>query len=213
MDTMLRAFPKTIFYFLFSLLTSGCGSMFYIVGQDSDQEPGLMRICWLRDGRADYSQNPPVCRSPEEVVWDHVPLSVFSPVDNEQLNEAVRLFNRQFNCDLLVRNHGQPHSADVSVYLNVPLEEGTQRPGGSTRHWRLAGGRIVSHVETHFLTYPATTTRVLIHEMGHVFFLAHDSFSQSVMYYFTPDVSYQTRARFTTRDRRLINERYCHEHQ
>lgn len=193
---------KLLFIFCI-LFFMGCGGPIYRINSDTDQEAGLLSVCWMSDGRADYSTHP-LCENPEEINIGHTPIIVSSSFTNENLNSAINWINSELDCELFQYDSRSSHP-DVRVYLDAPLPYGAEYHG-STSHVRLAGGQIVANIATYMMTSIDSIQYTLEHELLHAAGLAHDDFDYSVM------MSYSRQSwvyHITTHDRRLLRERYC----
>lgn len=194
------------FFFIFFLCFSclGCGPI-YRINSDTNLEAGFMNVCWMRDGRADYS-SPTICSNPEEILFtrERIPLSVYSAFSDHNLTESINWINSELGCDIFRFTASSSHP-DVRVYLAVALSSGASIHG-ATSHLRLAGGRIVANIETYMLSSDWSIQYTLEHELLHAVGLAHDDFDYSVM---QPNTRRSMTYHITAHDRRILRERYC----
>lgn len=124
--------------------------------------------------------------------WEHAPLSVacsgYTPADEDACDvasEAVSRVNSRLGFSMLVWSTDD--AADITVTMRAPVEVGAaerDQPGG---HYELAG--TAGHyqhcdVQTMNASGGASDLELLVvyHELGHCLGLAHDDYSQSIMY-------------------------------
>lgn len=198
-----------VFFGVFCLLCIGL----VIFGVTQHTEPGLMMVCWNANGEAEFDT---ACGDEaSEIRWDRVPLVVDSEVEDEALNSAVSTFNSQVGCEMLRLSTGSV-VPNVTVNTDSVFDVGSPDViGGMTSFTRYANGTVSAEVNVAAVTNSYLRQRVLVHEFGHVFGLAHDNFESSVMF---PVQSFDELGtgsgtmdfiRLTDFDRSLLARLYC----
>lgn len=171
-------------------------------------EPGLMSVCWQPDGQANVDLT--VCSNPEEVRWqrEDFPLRVRGPQD-QHLTNAILAVNSQIGCNLLEYQESDGSSNfDILVSLNVPMDSGSDHPGGETRFRRDGFHRMKAYVNMFGNTHGSDVfAKSLLHELGHALGLGHDYWNGSIMR--EQQRSGLEFVRFSDNDRRLLQGLYC----
>ena len=183
-----------------------------VATRDLDEEAPVLEVCWANgqayyiagvdEGEGEFRDEEP-CEGSSESVWptEEIPLRLFTTSPSgESLDEdeavqrvvrrAIRDFNSQAGCELVVGvPSGSWPSAHVYVHWGTAIEVGGESSGrslGSCSH-RGAGTPIEAHIAIRGGLSDRLSYLVLLHEIGHVFGLGHNSFRRSVMFPLTVD--------------------------
>ena len=189
-------------------------------GQHSQDENGLMQVCWQENGLANF--DPETCPGPVSISWPS-DLGVRiqeneSPAETEMLQQISAQLNDEIGCQVFVvvpRTWNQPY--DVVVQFNVPVSSYERDLGGSTYFSRFSSG-IGDHetsltqrayVDIYAMGFSESLIRIILkHELGHVLGLDHDTLSSSIM---RPAQSRNDLrpATLSEHDRALLHSSFC----
>lgn len=187
---------------LFGWGTKDVGFMEYCAGAGPE-------VSYLYTGDGPNDVNVSGCRDSRTVgMGGRRPLRVMVNGDadfEKSVSSAMDAFNQQVGCALFALD-GDLSGHDVVISKGA-VEVGMENhPGGSTSHWQ-SNGQWTADVVIYNLVLTQELRRGLMHELGHVVGLAHDSFRDSLMYRSTSGSS-----RLTDSDRSALRKGYCGGH-
>jgi hypothetical protein len=162
---------------------AGAGVIYGVVSED---DPTPLGVCWASDGRVQYVRSDleedladPICAEPEDLVWDHHPLTIALVAGDEEYSDAlassIEIWNR---VGPLFQQTEEPENADIVVDWYAAFESGDGvdpvigESDGYCLH-RREGGRMRAEMGVR----PSGDIRVEMqtgaHELGHCLGMGH----------------------------------------
>ena len=181
------------------------------------EKPGFLSVC-LRNDQVIYEnmgeRTTGSCESDEILLWQtsRIPLRVRASTDNptyhhnpESVMRAwIDQFNDAFDRELFV--YVPEGDVDVNVHLGATIEIGDRHDSTAhVSHTAREGELHHANVHVQFIPSLKCETHVVLHELGHVFMLAH---SHGLMEPITRCESTLRIVRFPDHMVRLIQEQY-----
>jgi hypothetical protein len=215
-----------------------------IIGVTRHKEGEFLEVCWTDEGVAQYKENYEDLENQEQKIACNgfaeyqfekseipVPITLFDCEDTPQplkdeaqirdIQLAVKNFNREVGFELvkLATVHSGDANSGGKAFIGCALQgnsESTNRiPAGRVQHYKSNGRiRFFVWIRSDIATSSILLYKIFLHELGHSFFLEHDGFPSSRMYWKISErlsVSTPRQVFLTDVDRRGLRERYHSE--